>query len=57
MSLIAESLKMDGTALRGHLVAPEDPEYDVGRQVWNGSFDKRPALIARCAGVADVMAR
>ncbi len=56
MSLIAESLKMDGTALRGHLVGPEDPGYDVGRRVWNGSFDKRPALIARCAGVADVMA-
>jgi len=24
------------------------------RKVWNGSIDKRPALIARCAGVSDV---
>jgi FAD/FMN-containing dehydrogenase len=56
MSSIAEPVKMDGTALRGHLVGPEDPGYDVGRQVWNGSVDKRPALIVRCAGVADVMA-
>lgn len=41
---------------RGALVAVGDPGYDVHRKVWNGSIDRYPALIARCAGVADVIA-
>ena len=44
------------TSLRGELVRREDPAYDAERRVWNGSIDRRPALIARCTGVADVMA-
>ena len=40
----------------GQLVRPGDPEYDVDRRVWNGSIDRYPALIARCTGVADVIA-
>jgi hypothetical protein len=32
--------------LRGSLLAPADPNYDVARRVWNGMIDKRPALIA-----------
>jgi FAD/FMN-containing dehydrogenase len=43
-------------ALRGQLVRPGDATYDAVRQVWNGMVDKRPQLIARCAGVADVVA-
>ena len=35
---------------------PGDPDYDVHRKIWNGSFDKHPALIIRCAGVSDVIA-
>jgi FAD/FMN-containing dehydrogenase len=42
-------------SLRGTLVQPGDPDYDQARKVWNGMIDKRPALIARCAGVADVI--
>ncbi len=42
-------------ALRGELLAPGDEGYDAARRVWNGVIDKRPALIARCIGVADVM--
>jgi FAD/FMN-containing dehydrogenase len=38
----------------GELVRPGDGDYDVHRKVWNGSIDRRPGLIARCAGVADV---
>ena len=41
---------------RGELVAPGDAGYDQHRRVWNGSIDRHPALIARCAGVADVIA-
>jgi FAD/FMN-containing dehydrogenase len=40
----------------GTLVRPEDPAYEEARKVWNGSIDRRPALIARCTGVADVVA-
>jgi FAD/FMN-containing dehydrogenase len=42
--------------LRGELIAPSDPPYDEVRRVWNGMIDKHPALIARCAGSADVVA-
>ncbi len=41
--------------LRGELLRPRDPGYDACRKVWNGMVDKRPALIARCAGTADVI--
>ena len=44
------------TAMRGQLVRPDDPGYDAARTVWNGMIDKRPALIARCTGTADVAA-
>src|ERR1700674_2243460 len=42
--------------LRGPLLRAGDAGYDEARRVWNGMIDRRPALIARCAGVADVMA-
>ncbi|WP_429885953.1 FAD-binding oxidoreductase [Geoalkalibacter halelectricus] len=41
---------------RGTLLKHGDEEYDQARKVWNGTIDKRPALIARCRGAADVMA-
>jgi len=44
------------TSFRGELVRPSDAGYDEHRKVWNGSIDRRPGLIARCAGVADVRA-
>jgi FAD/FMN-containing dehydrogenase len=40
--------------LRGKLIVPGDPGYDEARRVWNGDIDRRPALIVRCTGVADV---
>ncbi|CAG0966445.1 partial 6-hydroxy-D-nicotine oxidase, partial [Anaerolineae bacterium] len=42
--------------MRGQVILPEHPEYDEARRVWNGMIDKYPALIARCTGVADVIA-
>ena len=43
------------STLRGELVRPSDPDYDQARLVWNAAHDRRPALIIRCAGTADVM--
>jgi FAD/FMN-containing dehydrogenase len=45
-----------GSVLRGELLRPDDAEYGESRQLWNGVIDRRPALIARCAGVEDVIA-
>ena len=42
--------------LQGQLIEPRDGGYDAARQVWNAMIDRRPALIARCASVADVQA-
>ena len=42
-------------SFRGQLVVPADPTYEEHRRVWNGSINRSPALIARCAGVADVI--
>ncbi len=41
---------------RGELLRPQDPGYEDARKVWNGSINRFPALVARCAGVADVIA-
>ena len=42
-------------AFRGALVGPDDPAYDAARRVHNGRIDRRPALVARAANVADVI--
>ena len=42
--------------LRGPLLRPGDGGYDEARKIWNGMIDRHPALIARCAGVADIIA-
>jgi FAD/FMN-containing dehydrogenase len=44
-----------GAGFAGQLIGPEDKRYDEGRAVYNGMIDKRPALIARCAGPDDVV--
>jgi len=47
-----EALRKD---LRGELVLAGEPNYDEARTIWNAMVDRKPALIARCRGVADVM--
>ena len=42
--------------LRGPLLTAGEAGYDEARAVWNGMYDRRPALVARCAGAADVQA-
>src|SRR5207249_5054994 len=41
--------------LRGDLVLDGDAGYDEARKVWNGAIDKKPAMIAYCADVQDVV--
>lgn len=54
--MISEAATKDFQAgLRGHLLTPADSEYDAARKVFNAMIDKRPRLIARCAGAADVV--
>jgi FAD/FMN-containing dehydrogenase len=45
-----------GRSFRGELLLPTSPSYDTARRIWNGAIDRRPACIARCTGVADVVA-
>jgi FAD/FMN-containing dehydrogenase len=49
---VAEQL---GRVFRGQLIRPGDPGYEASRRIWNGSIDRRPGLIARCAGSTDVV--
>jgi FAD/FMN-containing dehydrogenase len=41
---------------RGPLIGPRDADYDSARSIWNAMVDKRPAVVARCTGPADVVA-
>src|SRR6266540_7486164 len=56
MTAVADAIEIDEAGFRGDVVRPGDPEYDMHRKIWNGSFDKHPAVIVRCAGVSDVIA-
>ena len=47
-------VKIDG--FRGRLISADYADYDSARAVWNGAIDRRPRLIARCIGTADVVA-
>jgi FAD/FMN-containing dehydrogenase len=59
---MAATLDTDATAIqdlkaamRGPVLLPGDTGYDPARQVWNGMIDRRPGIIALCAGAADVI--
>src|SRR5688572_6468884 len=43
------------SGFRGQVLGADDEDYDNVRIIWNGMHDKRPALIVRCTGVADVI--
>jgi len=50
----ADEIKDLGNKLRGVVLKPGDDAYDSARRVYNGSIDRHPAVISRCAGVDDV---
>jgi hypothetical protein len=53
--LSADAVEAFRAEFAGSVVVPPDPGYDEVRRVWNGTIGRRPALVARCTGVADVL--
>jgi len=56
--MTAESHPSDAlrAQIAGSVLSPSDPEYENARRIHNGLIDRRPALVARCHGTADVQA-
>ena len=53
--LRGSSLEAFAASLRGDLVLPGSGDYEQARRIWNGMFDMRPAMVARCTGASDVI--
>ena len=43
------------STIRGEVLLPADTGYEDARRIWNAMIDRRPAVIVRCSGVADIM--
>src|SRR5262252_2908414 len=54
VTLPGSSIESFAASLRGELLMAGSAEYEGARRLWNALFDKKPALIARCTGAADV---
>ncbi len=55
VGIAADALQALKAAHRGPLLTPDDAAFDEVRKVWNAMIDRRPGLIARCTGTADVV--
>src|SRR5215475_603868 len=55
ISVDRDTLDAFASGLRGACLVPSSLGYDDARVIWNGFADKRPAIIARCSGAADVI--
>lgn len=54
-----QEIELDGPTIegfRGELLTPDSQGYDAARSIWNAMIDRRPGLILRCKGTADVIA-
>lgn len=51
----SESLTEFASSIRGEVLTPASNHYDEARSIWNAMIDKRPGLIVRCRGAADVI--
>ena len=54
-TLSSDQIAQLKSVFRGYLITPDDSHYDYARKIWNGMFDKHPALIAQCICTADVI--
>lgn len=54
-ALSSDQIAQLKSVFRGYLITPDDSHYDYARKIWNGMFDKHPALIAQCICTADVI--
>ena len=50
-----EIVRSFASTFNGTAIAPDSPDYDTARAVWNGSIDARPALIAQCRTADDIV--
>lgn len=55
IGLVVNDIEDLRAQLRGPLLLEGDPAYDEARSIWNAMIDRRPRLIVRCLGVADVV--
>ena len=55
VDIAADALQSFKAAFKGPLLTADDPAYEDTRKVWNAMIDRRPGLIARCTGTADVV--
>ncbi|MBI4986466.1 MAG: FAD-binding oxidoreductase [Rhodocyclales bacterium] len=56
VQLPTETMQAFMAGFRGTAIGPDDAEYEAGRKVWNAMIDRRPGVILRCTGTADVVA-
>ena len=55
-TLSDEQLELLRNGFRGTILVEGDHGYESGRKIWNGMFDRRPLVIARCVTTSDVVA-
>jgi FAD/FMN-containing dehydrogenase len=55
MTVAASTIEALASVLRGRVLDTTTAEYDGARTIWNAMVDRRPGLIVRCRGVADVI--
>lgn len=54
-TLPTETIAALQAAMRGAVALPGQDGYDAARTIWNAMIDRRPAVVARCLGAADVI--